>query len=127
MRSCVAVNDVIGAHACAAVLDGFARVLRPGGVVLLDVHDWDLTAARKTGEPVTARRVATPRGTLTFRSVTRLDPATRRLLVSERHALATSSGERIAAHDFVMQCWTRDELAAGLAAAGRGRTLRCRP
>ena len=112
------LNDVIGAPDRAAVLDGFARVLRPGGVLLLDVRDWDLTAARKTADPVTDKRVATPRGTLAFRSVTRLDPATRRLLVSERHALATRSGERIATHDFVMQCWTRDELAAGLAAAG---------
>jgi SAM-dependent methyltransferase len=112
------LNDVIGAPARAMVLDGFARGLRPGGVVLLDVRDWDLTAARKTADPVTDKRVATPRGTLAFRSVTRLDPATRRLLVSEHHALATLSGERIAPHDFVMQCWTRDELSAGLAAAG---------
>jgi ubiquinone/menaquinone biosynthesis C-methylase UbiE len=112
------LNDVIGARDRAAVLDGFARVLRPGGVLLLDVRDWDLTAARKTADPVTDKRVATPRGALVFRSVTRLDPAARRLLVSERHALATPSGERIATHDFVMQCWTRDELAAGLAAAG---------
>lgn len=53
------------------------------------MRDWGLTVARKTVEPVTDRRVATPRGTLVFRSVTRLDPATHRLLVSERHALAT--------------------------------------
>jgi hypothetical protein len=75
---------------------------------------YDLLVAR----PVTDKRVATPRGTLAVRSVTRLDPARRRLLVSERHALAMRSGERIATHDFVMQCWTRDELATGLAAAG---------
>ncbi|HTI54048.1 MAG TPA: class I SAM-dependent methyltransferase [Verrucomicrobiae bacterium] len=112
------LNDVLGAGARAAVLDGFARVLRPGGIVVLDVRDWDLTVARKTAEPVTDKRVVTPRGPLAFRSVTRLDPATRRLLVSERHALTTPSGERVATHELVMQCWTRAELAAGLAAAG---------
>jgi len=112
------LNDVIGVVDRAAVLEGFALALRPGGVVVLDVRDWDLTVARKTAEPVTDRRVATPRGTLTFRSVTRLDPATRRLLVSERHLLTTPSGERIATHELVMQCWTRDELAASLDAAG---------
>ena len=112
------LNDVVGAAARAAVLGGLALVLRPGGVVWLDVRDWSRTAARKTAEPVTERRVATPRGSLTFRSVTRLDPATRRLLVSERHTLTTSAGERVATHEFVMQCWTQDELDAALGTAG---------
>jgi 2-polyprenyl-3-methyl-5-hydroxy-6-metoxy-1,4-benzoquinol methylase len=112
------LNDVVGPAARATVLGGFARMLRAGGVVWLDVRDWSRTAARKTAEPVTERRVATPRGSLAFRSVTRLDPATRRLLVSERHALTTSAGERVATHEFVMQCWTRDELDGALGAAG---------
>jgi 2-polyprenyl-3-methyl-5-hydroxy-6-metoxy-1,4-benzoquinol methylase len=34
------LNDVVGADARAAVLEGFARVLRPGGVLLLDVQCW---------------------------------------------------------------------------------------
>ncbi len=112
------LNDIVGAADRTAALGGFARVLRPGGVVWLDVRDWSRTAARKTVEPVTERRVATPRGSLAFRSVTRLDPATRRLLVSERHILTTSAGERVATHEFVMQCWTRDELDGALGAAG---------
>jgi hypothetical protein len=62
--------------------------------------------------------VTTPRGPLVFRSVTRLDPATRRLLVAECHTLTTGSGEVTARHDFVMRCWTRDELEALLGAAG---------
>lgn len=112
------LNDIVGATARAAVLGGFARTLRLRGVVWLDVRDWSRTAARKTAEPVTEWRVATPRGPLVFRSVTRLDPATRRLLVSECHTLTTRAGERVAAHEHVMQCWTRDELEAALAAAG---------
>ncbi len=112
------LNDMVGAAARAAALGGFARMLRPDGVVWLDVRDWSRTAARKTVEPVTERRVATPRGSLAFQSVTRVDPATRRLLVSERHVLTTSAGERVATHEFVMQCWTREELDAALAAAG---------
>lgn len=112
------LNDVIGAAARAAVLGGFARVLRPGGVVWLDVREWSRTAARKAAEPVTERRVTTPRGPLAFRSVTRLEPATRRLLVSERHVLAGPAGECVATHEFVMQCWTRDEIERALATAG---------
>jgi ubiquinone/menaquinone biosynthesis C-methylase UbiE len=112
------LNDVVGPAARAAVLGGFARMLRAGGVVWLDVRDWSCTAARKTAEPVTERRVATRRGSLAFRSVTRLDPATRRVLVSERHILTTPAGERVATHEFVMQCWIGDELDAALGAAG---------
>ena len=64
------------------------------------------------------RRVATPRGPLVFRSVTRLDPATHRLVVAECHALTTASGEVTACHDFVMRCWSRDELEGLLGAVG---------
>ncbi len=112
------LNDLVGAEARAAVFGVFARALRPRGALLLDARDWDATVARKTAEPVSEKRVETPRGRLVFRSVSRLDPATRRLLVSERHTLTAPSGETTAAHEFVMRCWTRDELDAGLRAAG---------
>jgi SAM-dependent methyltransferase len=61
---------------------------------------------------------ARPRGRLVFRSVTRLDPATRSLLVSERHTLTTAAGEMAASHEFAMRCWSRDELDDALGAAG---------
>jgi hypothetical protein len=82
------------------------------------VRDWDASLAGKTAQPVTERRVTTPRGTLVFMSVPRPDPATRRLLIAERHTLTTPSGEVTAHHDFVMGCWSRDELEGRLYAAG---------
>jgi GNAT superfamily N-acetyltransferase/SAM-dependent methyltransferase len=112
------LNDLVSAQDRAAVFGVFARALRPRGALLLDVRDWDATAARKTAEPVSEKRVDTPRGRLVFRTVSRLDPATRRLLVSERHTLTAPSGETTAAHEFVMRCWTREELDAALRAAG---------
>jgi SAM-dependent methyltransferase/GNAT superfamily N-acetyltransferase len=112
------LNDLVGAEERVAVFAAFSRALRPRGALLLDVRDWDATVARKTAEPVSEKRVDTPRGRLVFRTVSRLDPATRRLLVSERHTLTAPSGETTAAHEFVMRCWTRDELDAGLRAAG---------
>ncbi|HEY7653515.1 MAG TPA: class I SAM-dependent methyltransferase [Methylomirabilota bacterium] len=112
------LNDLLEAEERPAVFAAFARALRPRGALLLDVRDWDATVARKTAEPVSEKRVDTPRGRLVFRTVSRLDPATRRLLVSERHTLAGLSGETTAAHEFVMRCWTREELDAGLRAAG---------
>lgn len=112
------LNDLVEPAERAAVFVAFARILRPGGALLLDVRDWDATVAGKTARPVSERRVATPRGRLVFRSVTRLDPATRRLLIAERHTLTTESGETTASHDFVMRCWSRDELDGLLGAAG---------
>jgi SAM-dependent methyltransferase len=114
------LNDLVEDEARAGALRAFARALRPRGAVLLDVRDWDRTVARKTAEPVSERRVSTPRGRLVFRSESRLDPATRRLLVAERHTLSTKAGDTTVAHDFVMRCWSREELAAGLHAAGFG-------
>ena len=86
--------------------------------MLLDARDWERSVKRKTGEPVTERCLTTPRGTLRYRSVTRLDPADRRLLVSERHTLTSAGVERTAEHEMVMQCWTVEALRAGLEVAG---------
>jgi hypothetical protein len=112
------LNDLVETAERAAVFGAFARALRPVGALLFDVRDWDASVAGKTAHPVSERRVATPRGRLVFQTVTRLDPATRRLLIAERHTLTTESGETTASHDFVMRCWSRDELAGLLRAAG---------
>ena len=114
------LNDLVEPGDRAAVFGGFARALRPGGALLFDVRDWDASVAGKTAQPVSERRVTTPRGPLVFRSVTRLDPSTRRLLIEECHRLTTASGEVTARHDFVMRCWSRDELDGLLAAEGFG-------
>jgi SAM-dependent methyltransferase len=112
------LNDLLEVAERAAAFTAFARALRPGGALLFDVRDWDASVAGKTAQPVWERRVATPRGRLVFRSVTRLDPAARRLLIAERHTLATGSGEVTASHDFVMACWSRGEVEQLLRAAG---------
>ena len=114
------LNDLVEPGDRAAVFGGFARTLCPGGALLFDVRDWDASVAGKTAQPVSERRVTTARGPLVFRSVTRLDPSTRRLLIEECHRLTTASGEVIARHDFVMRCWSRDELDGLLAATGFG-------
>jgi hypothetical protein len=55
---------------------------------------------------------------LTYRSETRLDPATRQLRIAERHVLIGTTGTTVADYDFVMRCWTRDELDRLLGEAG---------
>jgi len=114
------LNDLVDDEDRARAFGAFAGALRAGGALLLDVRDWDATVAGKTERPVSERRVSTPRGLLVFRAVTRLEPATRRLLVSERHTLTTGGGETVADHEFVMRCWSREELEDHLRSAGFG-------
>ena len=52
--------------------------------------------------------------------MTALDPEARRLIVTERHTLEVDDHERSSDYQFVMQCWTRDELQSWLCEAGFG-------
>jgi hypothetical protein len=104
------LNDVIEDAARQAAFASFARTLRGDGVLIFDVREWEATAARKDREPLFRKRVETDRGRLTFTSVTDLDPPTRRLLVKETHTLQAGGRERSWDYEFVMRCWTSDEL-----------------
>jgi len=75
---------------------------------------------RKDREPVFRKSVDTERGKLTFTSITKLDRENRQLLLSERHTLVTDGQERFSDYQFVMRCWTREELESGLERAGFG-------
>jgi SAM-dependent methyltransferase len=114
------LNDLLDTPSRQQVFFSFARVLRPGGVLILDVRDWQTTVARKRQEPVFEHSVVTPRGTLTFRSVTQLDPLQHQLRVAERHTLSTEASETVATYDFAMRCWTQEELQHHLTQAGFG-------
>jgi hypothetical protein len=81
-------------------------MLEPGGLLVLDVRDWDASAARYEADPIVERGAVVPGGTLTFRSETRLRPADRTLLIHERVALDARAEE----FEFAMRCWTPAEL-----------------
>lgn len=112
------LNDLVRDEERDGALASFWGVLRPGGVLVCDVREWDATAARYVAEPVVERDVEMDRGRLEFRSVTRLDPERRCLLVEERHALIGSEGRVERAFDFVMRCWTLEEVRQRLGRAG---------
>jgi len=112
------LNDLLDGRSRREVFRSFARVLRAGGALLLDVREWEVTARRKEREPVFEKTVETERGRLTFRSVTRVEPRTRRLLVAEQHTLRRDDTETVTFYDFQMRCWTRAELQESLAGAG---------
>lgn len=114
------LNDFVDDEGREAVLATFARALRPSGVLILDVREWEASAARKTREPVFEKSVETDRGKLTFTSHTELDRENRRLILSERHTLVDDGQERSSDYRFVMRCWTRGELESGLTQSGFG-------
>jgi SAM-dependent methyltransferase len=115
------LNDFIDDEARGAVLATFARALRPSGVLILDVREWEASAARKTREPVFKKSVDTDRGQLTFTSLTELDRENRSLVLSERHTLVNAGQEQSSDYRFVMRCWTLGELESSLTQSGFGR------
>jgi len=112
------LNDFVDEEARRSVFGVFGRALRPEGVLLFDVREWGATVERKVREPLFRKSVATDRGTLTFSSVTTLDPDRRRLVVTERHTLESHEGERSSDYRFIMRCWTCDEVQSLLQMAG---------
>ena len=115
------LNDLLDGQSRERAFSSFAGAMRRGGAVVLDVREWEATARGKIREPLFEKTVETPRGSLTFQSVTRIDPGTRRLLVEERHTLRAGGVESVSAYDFQMRCWTREELGSRLGRAGFGR------
>ena len=111
------LNDLLDGRSRRAAFRSFARALRPGGAVVLDVREWEGSARRKGRGPVFEKIVETEHGILTFLAVTWVDRRTRRLVVDERHTLRGEVA-RSSAYEFQMRCWTRRELEARLTEAG---------
>jgi SAM-dependent methyltransferase len=114
------LNDVLDDHDRDTILAGFAASLRPGGVLILDVRDWQSSARRHAGGTQLERVVPLARGRLTFHSQTSPDPAGQRLVVRERFTLCQDGTTTRFDHDVTMRCWSRVELAIRLRKAGFG-------
>lgn len=114
------LNDVIDDEARQRVFVSFAQALRPGGVLVLDVREWEATKERKLREPLFRKSVDTERGRLTFSSHTTVDPENQQLLLSETHVLFDDDGAHVSDYEFVMRCWTQAELDSFLDRAGFG-------
>lgn len=67
------LDDIVDDTDRDRVFEVFSHAQRPGGVLILDVRDWEASAVRKAREPVFRKRVSTERGELTFTSTTALD------------------------------------------------------
>jgi SAM-dependent methyltransferase len=115
------LNDIIDDPGRKQAFFSFARALRKGGILIVDVREWINSVRQKEKEPVFERVVEIDGGILTFLAVTRLEYETQRLLVAESHILERGDAPKtITEYDFVMQCWTQDELHNNLINAGFG-------
>ncbi len=88
----------------------FHKALRPNGLLVADVRDWEATQQRKTEKPLYKKKVKTNKGTLTFTSVTHLNPTSQTLEISESHRLETKKGTFDSDSFFVMKCWNLNEI-----------------
>jgi SAM-dependent methyltransferase len=113
------LNDLTEDASRKAAFHSFASMLRTGGVLVLDVREWNATEVRKRNHPVFEREMSTDRGQLKFHSVTELHPETRTLVVHETHRIeSTNEAVQEEKFTFTMRCWTREELDASLRGAG---------
>ncbi len=99
------------------VFPSFASVLKPNGVLILDVRDWEASVRRKAAKPIIEKRFVTDRGELFWRSRTGFDERRHGLLIRETSELVTSNDTLRTSYDLVMRCWTMGELTHTLSAA----------
>jgi hypothetical protein len=111
------LNDFLSNEDRQAAWVAFAEWLRPGGVLIADVRDWEPTASRYRISPTVIRSIETHAGELHFESITRLSPETHRLEIHERFSGPATEGVDIAS-DFAMRCWTADEIRKSALTAG---------
>jgi len=101
------LNDLIEDPERLDAFRSFARLLEPGGILLFDVREWELSRTRKQDLPAIEKVVQTTRGQLHYYSETQLDDARHLLLVKEWHTL----GGRTSSFEFTMRCWTLEEIS----------------
>jgi hypothetical protein len=116
------LNDITDDTSRHVVFSNFAEMLRPGGILILDVRKWYATEIKKRKYPVFENEVNTNRGRLRFQSITKLHPETKSLIVSEKHEMESGGNCQNVTFTFTMRCWTQDELNKNLTEAGFDRT-----
>lgn len=112
------LNDILGEDARQRAFLAFASWLRPGGALLVDVREREASERRYVGSRTFERTVQRGEDTLTFTSITTMEPGSDLLLLVERW-VGTVGGEPVDEEStFRMRCWTSDSLADAARAAG---------
>jgi hypothetical protein len=102
-------NDITAAGERRAAFGASASWLRPGGVLPADVRDREATAARHAPSRDTRRRSAGRDARFTS-SATEPDSDRRLVHVRERYAGTVDGVAVDERHDFVMRCWTAQDV-----------------
>lgn len=118
------LNDLVSDGERMQGLGSFARLTRAGGVLVLDVREFEASRPRADGRWRT-RHVELPDGSrLRFDSRPCWDDG--RIMVSERYELVASDGARtVSEYEFAMRPWRVQEITTGLHATGF-TDIRCR-
>jgi SAM-dependent methyltransferase len=114
------LNDFVEAADRGSVFQRFSLWLRPGGIWIFDVREWSRTLARyiEPSAKVHRRTIELPNGTLQFQSNTVLDTELHALRIHERFDMHRGEEQISTENDFIMRCWTLDEINDYLFAAG---------
>jgi SAM-dependent methyltransferase len=112
------LNDFVDDAGRSCIFHRFASWLRLGGILIFDVRDWAKSVTRYTLEPFHRRNIQLPGGTLQFQSETVVQADMRRLLIKERFDVDRNGTQTCVENDFVMRCWSTDEVSTHLSAAG---------
>jgi SAM-dependent methyltransferase len=112
------LNDFVDDGDRASVFRRFASWLRPGGILIFDVREWTKTVVRYNNESIHRRTIELPEGAMRIESTTVLDRGSHELKIHERFDIKRSGAESSVENDFVMRCWTSDEVALHLSQAG---------
>jgi len=112
------LNDVVEDPERERALPSLAEMLRPGGILMADVRDWDASVSRYAGTAGFVRSVPVEDGILRFRSMTMPEPERRVLRIQEHLVLQRGDEEVEESYEFLMRPWSREELEERLRAAG---------
>ena len=112
------LNDFVEESDRVAIFHQFGVWLRSGGIAIFDVREWARTVARYEKNPVHRRTVELPEETLRFQSETALDSESHKMHVRECFRITRGETETSSENDFVMRCWTSEEIRERLRTTG---------
>lgn len=112
------LNDLLTDHEREAALSSFARLTRPGGVLVLDVRE-AIASQRRADGAWRTKEVDLPGGAR-LRFDSRPTWADGAIAVDERYQFTSGPGARpvLSEYAFTMRPWTAEEVNDGLARAG---------
>jgi SAM-dependent methyltransferase len=112
------LNDLTADRDRRGAFAAFRSWLRPGGILLADVRDWEPTAVRYATQPRSLYSYSRAGRTLHFSTETTLDLGNHLMFVREHYLGSVDGVDVDESYDFVMRCWTVPELHEYAAAAG---------